>query len=152
MVSLSVSSELYYDLYITDHNRQRQKERNLEWETERKRRRLPKCLKTLSGKYLAPKHISLFDQRPKERGENKERERFELKWPKVSKKFIFEFDQLTLKCEHTMSGLLQTQINKHNELHVAKNAPMFTLKIFFDALQFCAKNPKKVENIVWIMS
>lgn len=29
---------------------------------ERKRRRLPECLKTRSGKYLAPKLISLFDQ------------------------------------------------------------------------------------------
>lgn len=39
------------------------------------------CLKTLRGKYLAPKRISLFDQRLTEREEEKkeEEERFELK-------------------------------------------------------------------------
>lgn len=47
-------------------------------EAKRKRRRLPECLKTQSGKYLAPKLISLFDHRQRE-GEEGKTERFDLK-------------------------------------------------------------------------
>lgn len=79
MVSLSVSAEYY--LYISAHNGQREKrDRAREAETERERKRwgLPECLKTPSGKYLAPKLISLFDQRHTQ-AEKEKRERFELK-------------------------------------------------------------------------
>lgn len=68
-LSLCLLQSLHHRPQQAERERKREKKKG-----EKEEETISKCLKTLSGKYLAPKLISLFDHRQSERGEERERE------------------------------------------------------------------------------